>query len=62
MSPDSDSHVHGILQARILEGLAMPTSRGLSQPRDRSQVSLTAGGSFIKNLTTLLFLWAQKCH
>ena len=31
--------VHGILQARILEGVAMPSSRGSSQPRDRIQVS-----------------------
>ena len=26
--------VHGILQARILEGVAIPFSRGFSQPRD----------------------------
>ena len=26
--------VHGILQARILEWVAMPSSRGSSQPRD----------------------------
>ena len=31
--------VHGILQARILEWVAMPSSRGSSQPRDRTQVS-----------------------
>ena len=29
--------VHGILQARILEWVAMPSSRGSSQPRDRTQ-------------------------
>jgi len=29
----------GILQARILELAAMPSSRGSSQPRDRTQVS-----------------------
>ena len=29
----------GILQARILEGVAFPFSRGSSQPRDRTQVS-----------------------
>ena len=29
----------GILQARILEWVAMPSSRGSSQPRDQSQVS-----------------------
>ena len=30
------SLVHGILQARILEGVAMPSSRGSTQPRDRT--------------------------
>ena len=30
------SSVHGILQARILEWVAMPTSRGSSQSRDQS--------------------------
>ena len=29
-----DSTVYGILQVRILEWVAMPTSRGSSQPRD----------------------------
>ena len=38
--------VHGILQARILEQVAFPFSRGSSQPRDRSQVSCTACGFF----------------
>ena len=33
------SSVHGILQARILEWVAMPSSRGSSEPRDRTQVS-----------------------
>ena len=33
------SSVHGILQARILEWVAMPSSRGFSQPRDRICVS-----------------------
>ena len=40
------SSVHGILQARILEWVAMPFSRGSSQPRDRTQVSCIAGGFF----------------
>ena len=31
--------VHGILQARILEWVAMPSSRGSSQPKDQSPVS-----------------------
>ena len=34
-----DSSVHGILQARILEWVTMPSSRGSSQPRDRTCVS-----------------------
>ena len=31
--------VHGILQARILEWIALPFSRGTSQPRDRTLVA-----------------------
>ena len=34
------------LQARILEWVAIPFSRGSSQPRDRTKVSCTAGGFF----------------
>ena len=34
-----------ILQARILEWVAMPSSRGFSQPRDQTQVSHIAGDS-----------------
>ena len=37
-----DCIVHGILQARILEWVAFPFSRGSSQPRDQTQVSRTA--------------------
>ena len=35
-----------ILQARILEWIAYPFSRGSSQPRDRTQVSHIAGRFF----------------
>ena len=35
-----------ILQVRILEWVAMPSSRGSSQPRDSTQVSCIAGGFF----------------
>ena len=38
--------IHGILQARILEWVAFPFSRGSSQPRDWTQVSHIAGGFF----------------
>ena len=41
-----DHTVHGILQARILEWVAFPFSRGFSQPRDQTQVSCIAGGFF----------------
>ena len=34
-----DSSVHGILQARILEWVAMPFSRGSSPPRDWTHIS-----------------------
>ena len=37
-----DYTIHGILQARILEWVAIPFSRGSSQPRDGTQVSLIA--------------------
>ena len=48
-SPPSSS-VHGILQARILECVAISFSRGSSQTRDRTQVSHIAGRCF--NLCT----------
>ena len=41
-----DYTVHRILQARILEWVAFPCSRGSSQPRDWTQVSRTADGFF----------------
>ena len=41
-----DYTVHGILQARMLEWVAFPFSRGSSQPRDWTQVSHTEGGFF----------------
>ena len=40
------SSVHGILQARILEWVAISFSRGSSRPRDRTQVSCIAGRFF----------------
>ena len=38
--------VRGIFQARILEWVVIPFSRGSSQPRDGTQVSHIAGGFF----------------
>ena len=40
------SSVHGILQARILEWVAIPFSRGSFKPMDQTQVSCTAGRFF----------------
>ena len=40
------SSIHGITQARILEWVATPFSRGSSQPRDHTQVSRTGGKFF----------------
>ena len=40
------SSVHGILQARILEWVAISFSRGSSRPRDQTRVSRIAGRCF----------------
>ena len=40
------SFVHGILQARELEWVAIPFSRRSSQPRAQTPVSRIAGGLF----------------
>ena len=40
------SSVHGILQARILERVAIPFSRGSSPPRNQTWVSCIAGRFF----------------
>ena len=48
-SVESDSlrlMAYGILQARILEWVAFPFSRGSSQPRDQTQVSHIADRFF----------------
>ena len=54
-----DPSVHGILQAGILEWVALPSSRGSSQPRDQTQVSCISGRFFT--------VWATRepimsCH
>ena len=47
-----DYTVHGILQARTLEWVAVPFSRGYSQPRDSTQVSCIVAWLFTN--------WAAK--
>ena len=46
-----DSTVRGIHQARILERIAFPFSRGSSQPRDQTLVSHIAGRFFTSWVT-----------
>ena len=43
LQPTSSS-AHGILQARMLEQVAMPFSGGSSRPKDQTHVSCIAGG------------------
>ena len=49
----------GILQARILEWIALPSSRESSQPMDRTQVSHTAGRFFMIWTTREAHLYIQ---
>ena len=48
------SSVHGILQARTLEWVAIPFSRGSFQPKDWTQVSCIAGRFFT--------IWAREAQ
>ena len=48
------SSIHGILQARILEWVAISFFGGSSRPRDWTQVSCIAGRFFT--------VWATICH
>ena len=45
-SSENPFPVHGILQARILEWVAIPFSRGSSLPGDQTQVPCIAGRFF----------------
>ena len=54
------SSVHGILQARTLEWVATPFSRGSSQPRDQTQVSCIAGGFFTIWATREALLYSSR--
>ena len=68
-----DSSVHGILQVRILEWVAMPFSRGSSWPRDRTHISCVCCicrqvlyhkhhlGSLLLALSTSFMCEKQKC-
>ena len=51
------SSVHGILQARILEWVAIPFSRGSSRPRDQTRVCCIAGRLFTSEPPGLVAKW-----
>ena len=51
------SSVHGILQARILEWVAISFSRGSSEPRDQTQVSCIVGSFFTDWATREALYW-----
>ena len=65
----SGSSVHGILQARTLEWIVMPLTRGSSWPRDQtwiSCVSCTAGNSLLlshqeSTSRFLSLVWSLSC-
>ena len=64
------SSVHGILQEKTLEWIAIPFSRGSSQPRAQTQVYCTAGrfftiwatGKILKHRTIPRFLRFPQWH
>ena len=58
-----DSSVHRALQAQIVQWIAIPFSRGSSQPRNRAQVSSIAGKFFTIWATReakLQYIWFKK--
>ena len=57
LSDPMDYTFHWILQARTLEWVAFPLSRGSSQPRDWTQVPCIAGRFF----TSSAIREAQQC-
>ena len=63
-----DSSVHGILRARMVEWMAISSSRGSSSPRDRTPVSCIAGRFFTTEppgkalISSLQVLGIYSCH
>ena len=57
----SGPYVHGILQARILEWVAMPFSRRSSHPRDWTWVSYIADRFFTIWATKPVYPYGKKC-
>ena len=57
------SSVHGILQARILEWVAMPSSRGSSRPSVGTRISYVSGTGrqVLYHYTVLSYCCVQLC-
>ena len=55
------SSVHGILQARILEWVAIPFSREPFQPRDQTRVSCIVGDSLPSEPPGKPLVYYVKC-
>ena len=58
------SSICGIFQARILEWVAIPFSRGSSQPRDQTHISCIAGRFFatlVTHFSCETMLWWTFC-
>ena len=51
----------GILQARILEWIAIPSSRESSQPSDRTQVSCVLGGFRLRHQGSPKCAYCTNC-
>ena len=51
------SSVHGILQARILEWVAVPSSRGSSRQKDRTHISYVYLQQQVKWFLTTSTTW-----
>ena len=63
------SSIHGTLQARILEWVAIPLFRGSSQPRDQTWVSHIAGKFLLCeppgkpwNVRIIIYWWSCNCN
>ena len=64
----SGSSVHDILWTRILDCVAMPSSRGSSQPRDRTHISYVIGfggwvfTTSVTNSVVKNACWCRRCR
>ena len=60
ISESESRSVHGILQARTLEWVTVPFSRGSSQPRDWTLISCIVGRFFTSWATSEALIWLSS--